>query len=273
MWWKKVAALAFVVAALAHDRPPSEYVGRWESAVQTPQGDCPSWLEVSKSGRRTLVGWFVGQAGSARPISRVEVTYEAIRFAVPPQWEPGPEDLRFEGRPAGEGLRGEMTDDRGRKFPWTARRAPSLKRKEPPRWGEPVELFNGKNLAGWKPRLPDKPNGWTVRDGALVNAKPGNDLVSERTFEDFQLHAEFRYPKGSNSGIYLRGRYEVQIEDNFGQEPDSHRMGGIYGFLTPCLNAAKPAGEWQTLDVTLVGRAVTIVLNRERIVDRQPIPG
>src|SRR5947209_2395258 len=82
-----------------------------------------------------------------------------------------------------------------------------------------------------------------------------------------------RYPKGSNSGIYLRGRYEVQIEDDYGDEPDSHKIGGIYGFLTPSVNPAKPAGEWQAVDITLVGRTVTVVLNGERILDRQTIPG
>ena len=85
--------------------------------------------------------------------------------------------------------------------------------------------------------------------------------------------AEFRYPRGSNSGIYFRGRYELQIEDNYGEEPDSHKIGGVYGFLTPCLNAAKKAGEWQTLKATLVGRQLTVVFNGEKIIDRQSIPG
>jgi hypothetical protein len=107
----------------------------------------------------------------------------------------------------------------------------------------------------------------------LVNATPGNDLVTERQFGDFKLRAEFRYSPRSNSGIYLRGRYEVQIEDNYGEEPDSHKIGGVYGFLTPSLNAAKKAGEWQTLDVILVGRVVTVALNGERVIDRQTIPG
>jgi Domain of Unknown Function (DUF1080) len=82
------------------------------------------------------------------------------------------------------------------------------------------------------------------------------------------------YPSAvDNSGVYLRGRYEVQIEDNFGEEPDSHNIGGIYGFLMPIKNAAKESGEWQTLEVTLVGRAVTVVLNGEQVIDRQAIPG
>ena len=84
---------------------------------------------------------------------------------------------------------------------------------------------------------------------------------------------EFRYPRQSNSGVYLRGRYEIQIEDSHGEEPDSHRIGGVYGFLTPSVNAAKEPGEWQTLEAVLVGRTVTVVLNGERIIDRQAIPG
>jgi hypothetical protein len=87
------------------------------------------------------------------------------------------------------------------------------------------------------------------------------------------LHADFRYPNQSNSGIYLRGRYEVQIEDNFGKPPDSHYIGGVYGFLTPRINAAKKAGEWQTVEITLAGRIVTITVNGEPVIERQAIPG
>ncbi len=248
-------------------------VGRWDITVHGAEGDYPSWLEVRRSGYRTLVGSFVGRFGSARPISRVEYDKGRVRFTLPPQFEQRTDDLTFEGTLDGDTLKGDTTDDKGRRVTWSARRAPSLKRDHPPRWGEPVELFNGRDLAGWKPRAPGVKNGWVVREGVLVNASPGNDLRTERTFTDFRLRAEFRYPRGSNSGIYLRGRYEVQIEDDEGQEPDSHRIGGVYGFLTPCVNAAKKAGQWQTLEITLVGRAVTVVLNGERVIDRQAIPG
>jgi hypothetical protein len=88
-----------------------------------------------------------------------------------------------------------------------------------------------------------------------------------------RVQAEFRYPRGSNSGLYLRGRYEAQIEDNFGADPDSHRIGGIYGFLAPRVNTARRAGEWQTFDITLVGRRITTVFNGETVIDRQEIPG
>jgi hypothetical protein len=270
-----LAALA--VAAEAQQQQPAKpraagIVGRWDLTVQGPDGAYPSWLEVRRSGR-TLVGSFVGQVGSARPVSRVEFEGGKVRFAVPPQYEQRKDDLRFEGALNDDTLRGTTTDEKGRPLTWTGRRAPSLKREKAPEWGEPVELFNGKDLAGWRPRTPAKKNGWVAKDGLLVNATPGNDLVTEKKFSDFKLHAEFRYPKGSNSGVYLRGRYEVQIEDNFGREPECHIIGSVYGFLTPSVNAAKQAGEWQTLDVTLVGRVVTVLLNGERVIDRQAIPG
>jgi hypothetical protein len=270
-----VAFLGLILAArLPGGEDRSEPVnGRWDLTVQGEGIEYPLWLEVRGSGYKTLVGSFVGRFGSARPISRVEFDKGVVRFSVPPQWEKRSDDLRFEGRLDGDTLRGETTDEKGRTLTWTGKRAPSLHREGAPRWGRPVELFNGKDLTGWKPRLADVKNGWTVRDGLLVNAEPGNDLLTEQKFTDFRVQTEFRYPKGSNSGVYLRGRYEVQIEDNYGEEPESHRIGGIYGFLTPRVNAARKPGEWQTLDVTLVGRVVTVVLNGERIIDRQTIPG
>jgi hypothetical protein len=253
------------------DPPP--VVGCWDLTVHGPNGDYPSWLEVRQSGYRTLVGSFVGRVGSSRPIGRVDFEKGRIHFSVPPQWERRTDLQDVEGRLESDVLRGQTTDEEGHRVGWEARRAPSLKRAQKPRWGEPVELFNGRDLTGWKPRTPDRKHGWLVRDGVLVNADPGNDLLTERKFTDFKLRAEFRYPRGSNSGIYLRGRYEVQIEDNHGEEPDSLKIGGIYGFLTPIENAARESGEWQTLEITLVGRAVTVVLNGEQVIDRQAIPG
>jgi hypothetical protein len=253
---------------------PPAVIGRWDLTVHTPQGNYPSWVEIRRSGYTTLVGRFVGRFGSARPVGKVEYTDGRLHWTVPPQWEKRKDDLTFDGRLDGDALTGETTDDDGRRVTWTGRRAPELMRDRPPTWGEPVELFNGKDLSGWKARPPADKHGWVVRDGLLVNATPGTDLVSERRFTDFKLHAEFRYPKDSNSGIYLRGRYEVQIEDNYGIEPpDSHLIGGVYGFLTPSTNPSKRAGEWQSVDVELVGRVVTVVLNGERVIDRQAIPG
>lgn len=263
--------LLFMGAESAAQRPG--LTGRWDLTVQGPDGPYPSWLDVQRSGRTTLVGYFVGRFGSVRPISRVSVDGDQLRFSLPVQWEEPDRDLHFEGRLAGSRLRGTHVDQEGRTLNWTGARAPSLDRTAEPKWGAPVDLLNGTDLTGWQPRKAGATHGWEVRQGVLINARPGMDLVSAARFNDFQLRAEFRYPQGSNSGLYLRGRYEVQIEDNAGLPPSSHRIGGVYGFLTPIANAAKPAGQWQAYDITLVGRRITVALNGEKVLDRQEIPG
>ena len=260
----------------ADEQPPSpsrSLLGRWDLTVAGPDGAYPSWIEVKLSGRNTLVGAYVGQFGSARPVARFEGNGPVFRFAVPPQWESRTTDVVVEGKLEGDTLSGTVTGDKGEVLRWTGRRAPDLKRTAGPKWGQPVELFNGHDLTGWKVQHAQVKNGWKVLDGVLTNAEPGNNLLTDRKFTDFQLKVEFRYPAKSNSGIYLRGRYELQIEDNFGLEAESHRIGGVYGHLTPAVNAAKPAGEWQTYEATLVGRVLTVVLNGERVIDRQVIPG
>jgi len=216
------------------------------------------------------VGRFVGRTGSARPVASVEFADDVMRFSIPPQWEPGDRDLHVEGRVDGEGLSGWLTDPAGTRLTWTARRAPSLRRPAPSSWGTPIALFDGSGMAAWQA---SENSQWRVVDGILSSPKPGRNLVSRQTFTDFKLHAEFRYPRGGNSGIYLRGRYEAQIEDSAGLDPGSEHLGGIYGFLPPNENAAKRAGEWQTYDITLIGRLVTIVLNGRTVIAGQEIPG
>ncbi|MDP1560068.1 MAG: DUF1080 domain-containing protein [Pirellulaceae bacterium] len=252
---------------------PTLIVGRWDVTVQGPEGEYPSWFEIKRSGYRTLVGSYVGQFGSARPVAEIKFDGTSLRFAFPPQWEPSRKDVVVEGTLDGERLRGVVTDGQGGTLPWVARRAPKLERTGAPQLGEPIQLLNGTDLTGWHPQHAKIKNGWKVVAGVLTNAEPGNNLVTDQTYDDFDLSLEFRYPKGSNSGIYLRGRYEVQIEDNYGKEADSHYIGGVYGHLTPSVNAAKPAGEWQQVKIRLVGRVVSIELNGERIIDRQTIPG
>ena len=270
-----MAILASTNAARGQkDAQPDPAIGRWDLTIEMEGGEHPAWLEVEKSGYSTLVGSFVGRFGSARPIAVVQRRGEEYRFEIPPQWEERKNSLVFEFHVDGDQLEGVTTkgDAEGT---WLVRgaRAPKLRPVAEIRWGDPIELFNGRDLTGWKPQLDGVENGWEVRDGLLVNAKPGNNLVSERKFRDFRLQAEFRYPAGSNSGLYLRGRYEVQIEDSFGAEENSHRMGAVYGFLVPSFNASRPPGEWQEYDITLVGRQVTVVLNDKRIHDRRSIPG
>jgi hypothetical protein len=247
-------------------------LGRWDLVVQRGAQASPSWLEVERSGTATLVGQFVGSGGSARPIARIALTDGTFRFAIPPQWESDPRDITFEGRLEGDRLTGSMTMGDGQKATWSGTRAPSLRRTEPPAWGEPVTLFNGKTLDAWRP-VGGGDSQWSAVDGVLRNAKRGANFVTVQKFDDFKLHLEFRVPKGENSGVYLRGRYELQIDDAAGLEPSSHHLGGLYGFIAPSENVARAAGEWQAMDVTLTGRMLTYVLNGTTVICNREIPG
>ncbi|MBD0776487.1 DUF1080 domain-containing protein [Maribacter sp. ANRC-HE7] len=244
--------------------------GKWNLTISQDGKQLPSWLEISHSGFNTLVGRFVYAFGSARPIAEVKLNKGKFSFAIPPQWEPGKRDMEFEGVMEGDQLKGKMVYTDGKTYDWTGTRAPQLDYNPQPVWGAPKALFNGKNLEGWHAM---GTNQWIVKDGILASEKSGANLVSDEKFNDFKLHIEFRYPEGSNSGIYLRGRYEVQIVDDIQLEPASILFGGVYGFLTPNEMVAKAAGEWQAYDITLIGRRVTIVANGKEIITNQNIPG
>lgn len=244
--------------------------GRWDLTLQGPNGPMPSWIEIRHSGNNAVVGQFVSVVGSARPISSITVGGDSLHFAIPPQWEPGNSDLVVSGHVSGEKMTGTITFPDGRAVPFTGVKAPMMKPSTPP-WGAPIRLIHRNDLGGWKAM--GATNQWEVKNGILRSPRSGVNLVTERKFGDFKLHVEFRYPKGSNSGVYLRGRHEVQIEDNYGLETAIDHLGSIYGFIAPSVNAARPAGEWQTYDITLVGRMVTVVANGKMIICNREIPG
>jgi hypothetical protein len=150
------------------------------------------------------------------------------------------------------------------------------------RYGKPITLLNGTNLDGWRLTDPGQRNGWSVQDSILVNnpvqeeGRPHVSYGNLRTvseFEDFNLKLELNVSKNGNSGVYLRGIYEVQVCDTYGRGLDPHNMGGIYSRITPSVNAEKPAEQWQTLDITLVDRHVTVKLNDQVIIDNEPLLG
>ncbi|ULQ56964.1 DUF1080 domain-containing protein [Flavihumibacter rivuli] len=245
--------------------------GRWDITVIEDGVAKPSWLEVTHSGHKRLIGHYVGTSGSARPISQVFFSENKLRFSLPPQWDREDKDLEFEATLADGKLAGTMVAANGKTYPWTAVKAPALRATGMPEWGKPVRLFDGKSLEGWE--AIGAANQWVAENGVLKSPRSGANLVSKQQYKDFKLHIEFRCPKGSNSGIYLRGRYEVQIEDSYGKEPGKDLLGAVYGFISPIEMAAKPAGEWQTYDITLVGRMIEVVLNGRKVVHFQEIPG
>ncbi len=278
----RLLALLIAAAAAGAATPPNAHrlvppprdvrlVGRWDITVTTLHGPAPSWIEIDSSGRDALVGRIVGIVGSARPISEIIAEGDSLRFAVPHQWESGNGDLRVVFRLQGDRLVGRMVFPDNATSSWQGVRAPRLARTQAPLWSMPIKLLGQNDLKGWEPM--GAPNQWFVRNGVLTSPKSGVNLRTARTFGDFKLHVEFRYPAGSNSGVYLRGRHEVQIEDDYGREPDSHRFSGIYGFIAPSEMAARPAGQWQTFDITLVGRMLTVVANGRQVISNEEIPG
>lgn len=268
---------AFAVMLIARQEPQPGFadpvLGRWDLTVQGPDGAYPSWLDIQLRKETQLMGRFVGRFGSVRHVTSIDYRDGKLVVGVPIQYERNKGDLRFEGRLVGDALEGTTQDADGKTLSWHGVRAPAVKPEAPATWGEPVPIFNGRDLSGWKPRSAEKRGCWAVTDGALTSTPPCVDLVTERSFGDFKLHLEFMYPPRSNSGVYLRGRYEVQIQDDAGRAVDPLRMGGVYGFLRPYADAARKAGEWQTYDITLRGPRVTVVLNGKTIIENEVIPG
>ncbi len=254
---------------IAQKQHPLE--GRWDLEVAFEGKTVPSWLEVRHSGHATLVGRFLALTGSARPVSEVKIDGDKFSFSVPRQWEPEGSDLAIEGVLADEAINGTLTYVNGNTYPFTGTPAPDLPYNYRPIWAEPIELFDKKDLTNW--HTDGENSNWVVEEGILKSTKKGANLISDQKFTDFKLETEFRYPEGSNSGIYLRGRYEVQIADNKGLEPMDIYFGGIYGFLEPNENAARDAGEWQNYEITLIGRRVTVIANGKVVINDQTIPG
>lgn len=247
-------------------------LGRWDLSIKTPKGELPSWIEVSEEqGKPKVV--MVGVSEHATPLLKVEIKAGEIEFLSPKEEEGFADDTLFKGKLVDGQLVGSTTSPNGTSWRWTARRAPALKRKGAPKWDKPLPLFNGKDFAGWRFSDPRRAKSWTVEGGTLVSNGHGPEIITTSKFEDFKLHLEFNCGPKSNSGVYLRGRYEVQIETDSEQEPPSHHTGGVYGFLAPTPELPRMTGEWQSFDITFLGRTIAVVQNGQAVIARQEIPG
>lgn len=154
-------------------------------------------------------------------------------------------------------------------------------------------LFDGKGLSGWKFRNPDAKKVWVACDDVRLDpADParllpvgsgggpdavllcgedgrGSDIMTEQNFNDYELHLEFTVPKGSNSGVYNRGLFEIQVFDSFGASKLAfHDCGALYERAIPRENHAKPPGEWQSFDITLKGKRLSLVWNGKSVYDK-----
>jgi len=295
---KRIACLCFLTAAVSGVAFAAEvdpFLGRWALDLQ---GGGAGWLEVVQ-GDGYLDASVLWGGGSVLPVDFVTVddgTLYVSRLNKVDRKDAGGAVVRtqmvtevLEVKVKGDELTGtrisprrngngfERSTFRGKRIaPLPA--APDLSKVK---YGEPIALFNGKDLSGWKLTNERQANGWSVEDGVLVNNpvqeegkhRSYGNLRTDREFEDFNLTLDVNVPQHGNSGIYLRGIYEVQVSDTYGKPLNPHNMGGIYSRITPTVAAEKPAGEWQTMDITLVDRHVTVKLNGHTIIDNQPLEG
>jgi hypothetical protein len=252
--------------------PSAPFLGRWDLTLKAADQEYPAWIEIGqKDGNLTAV--FTGRWGNARPLPRIAIKGTQITFVSPKEEEASNADMIFKGDLKGQSLSGAVNGPDGSTWGWTGVKAPVLdKTVSSPKWDKPIQLLSGTDLSGWHESKAGPPD-WTVKDGILVSPGNGPELISDHKFQDFKLHVEFNCAENSNSGVYLRGRYEVQIETESEGEPPSHHTGGVYGFLAPTPELPRRPDVWQTFDITLIGRKVKVIQNGQTVIDNQEIPG
>lgn len=246
------------------------FLGRWNLQSTDAQPPAVFWLELAEENGQ-LTGKFLNRGGSPVKLASVSVTGDTLTFTTAGQ-----------GNNAGQTHKATLADGkltgtvtwRDRTINWVGVR--------PPKWapananashtyGKPVVLVDGTSLEGWTGQRAGQPLGWTAEGGAITNGEKANNLVSTQKFKDFRIQAEYKVAEKSNSGIYLRGRYELQVLDDFGKEPEEHQHMAIYAWVKPLVNASKKAGEWQTMEATIVGNKLTVVLNGTKVHDNATI--
>jgi hypothetical protein len=250
--------------------PAMAYFGRWDLTVRTPTQERPSWIKIFNDHGR-IEDLMVGLWGHATP-TQIRIDRGAIEFTVPED-SGFPDGTRLDGRLVNGELVGTATAPDGASWQWTGHPAPALERKGVPKWGKPIRLFDGRDLAGWTFADPTQASAWSAESGTLVKHGRGSEIVTTGRFRDFKLHVEFNCGPMANSGVYLRGRYEVQIETNAAQEPPNRRMGSIYGYIAPEPPVPRTPNVWRSYDITLIGRTVTLVEDGRTVIDHREIPG
>jgi hypothetical protein len=266
--------LLFIPLAFAKSNP---FVGKWDITATTPNGNQVFWLEVTEENGQ-LAGTFLHRSGSVYKLTKVAVENGELVFDA----SVANAKRLHKAKLVGGKLMGTMTvtnprTNQSETLDWVGVRAPQWGKFDANAkhtFGKSVELFDGKSVdTNWGVEVKGKPTGWKVEDGVMTNQAGANNLVSKQTFKDFKIHAEYKLETNSNSGIYLRGRYELQVLDDYGKEPESHGHMAIYSRIPPKTNASKPAGEWQEMEAVIVGNRVTVFLNGQKVHDNQIIDG
>ncbi len=275
----KLSSVLFFVTlagttAFAQPASKDPFAGRWDLTVKTAHETYPSWLEFTDDQQTPSIR-VQGRVSSVHPASNVKKTGSQVTFTSS-EWFGKPTAVTWSVTAANGKLTGTQKREDGTTGQITGVPAPALHRPVPAAWTKPTPLFNGHSLEGWVPMdSPDNAgNHWVAEHGDLLNRIPGANLRTTRKFEDFKLHIEYNCPRDGNSGIYLRGRYEVQVAyEAPGKNDKFHGMGAVYGFLAPSVDLPDKPGEWESFDITLIGRTVTIIRDGTTIIDHKEIPG
>ena len=271
-------------SALHAQQIPAGLLGDWSLNLESKE---PAWMSMVEKDGRLLV-YFRIYVGSAGPYE-ASVENGKVAFSMKRKRNANPgRKVRVglsSGRLDGIVVYPAKDDAVTKSIRFTGKRIPPLPAKPDLlkiRFGQPRRIFNGKDLSGWRPHESEKINGWSVQDGMLVNSTPKTDfsatgayanLRTEAEFEDFWLHTEFLVERNRNSGIYLRGMYEAQVVDRDSRMQGIQGVGAIFGQIEPSTNAGHEGGKWQTYDLTLVDRHITVVLNGVKVIDNEPLVG
>lgn len=284
-----VFAMANFISAAQNSK--NDFYGMWTLDID---GGSVGWLNVNEE-KGFLDADLLWQGGSVVPVSHVYFVDDKTLVVTRTREMKKSEERThiatqtFQFVRKGDKLTGEMSEPARNGMGFSTLKFKGWKLPDPGpapdlskvKFGESITLFNGKDLTGWRLINPKQANGFKVVDGVLVNDpvnKEGQrvnfgNLRTDNEFEDFNLKLEVNVPEHSNSGVYLRGMYEIQVVDSYGNKLDSHNMGALYSRITPSESAEKPGGEWQTMDITLCDRHVTVILNSRKIIDNQPVYG
>jgi len=265
-----ILAVGLACALPALPQAGKPFLGRWDLTLTGNNNrSWPQWMEiVEKDGK--LDGRIQPQGGAVRPIVDAKAEGDHLLITVAKGTNNRPDQM-WDLTVAGDKLTGAQKQGQN-EVKIEGVRAPELKRPMPKAWTEPEALFNGKDLTGWEPVNNPANSKWVVKDGTLFNEARGSNIRTTRKFQDFKLHIEVNCPEHCNSGIYLRGRDEIQVGTEGGTQP-SHEMGALYGFVAPKVDMPMGSGEWQPFDITLVGRNLTVVRNGKTIHENLEIPG
>lgn len=267
--WAALPLLASSFCLQAQSTNP--FTGRWDVTMTSGTTTYPDWLEVVDQ-NGAMTGRIQPRGGAVHPVESIKRDGDRLLITASPAANNRPETT-WELTAKGDAISGVQKNGEKVTAQIAGVRAPKLNRPMPKAWGKPESLFNGKDLTGWEPVSNPQNNHWVAKDGVLLNEDRGANIRTTKTFQDFQLHIEVLCPtEHCNSGIYLRGRYEVQVGTEGGTQP-SHEMGAIYGYVPAAKEMPMGIGEWQTFDITFVGRTVTVKRNGVTIHDHVEIPG